>query len=74
MNIDSRYLSAADAGSGNYDAIGALEVLEHIAQPHEFLKILRGQLTSARIVGILTTPDAEYCRNPAVTSPGCSMR
>jgi SAM-dependent methyltransferase len=59
VNIDSRYLSASDAGRGNYDAIGALEVLEHIAQPHEFLKILRGQLSSAGIV-ILTTPDAEY--------------
>src|SRR4051812_18001418 len=43
VNIENRYLSASDAGKGSYNAIGALEVLEHIPQPYEFLKILRAQ-------------------------------
>jgi SAM-dependent methyltransferase len=59
VNIDSRYLEASDGGNGNYDAIGAVEVLEHIPQPHEFLKILRSQLNPAGVV-VITTPDAEY--------------
>jgi SAM-dependent methyltransferase len=59
VNIQSRYLSASDAGKDTYNAIGALEVLEHIQDPYEFLQILRAQLSPAGIL-VLTTPDAEY--------------
>jgi SAM-dependent methyltransferase len=59
LNIESRYLSASDAGKSIYDAIGAVEVLEHIQEPYEFLDLLRSQLSSNGIL-ILTTPDADY--------------
>lgn len=76
LNIESRYLNASDAGKRTYQAIGALEVLEHIQAPYEFLKILRANLSSTGIV-ILTTPDAQYvefgCDKPGllnVLTPG----
>src|SRR5437660_1592143 len=40
IDIESRYLSAAGSGTGSYDAIAALEVLEHVDKPYEFLSTL----------------------------------
>jgi hypothetical protein len=69
-------LTASDEGLEPYDAISAVEVLEHIEKPYEFLNILRASLNSTGIL-ILTTPNAEYIKfgreDPgflAVLSPG----
>lgn len=74
--IESRYFAASDVGMPPYDAIAAIEVLEHTEEPIEFLRILRGNLTQNGIL-ILTTPNADYVEfarekpgSLAVLSPG----
>ncbi|MGA8195318.1 MAG: methyltransferase domain-containing protein [Acetobacteraceae bacterium] len=42
-----------------YDAIAAMEVIEHIVDPHDFLRAVRGNLSQSGIF-ILSTPNARY--------------
>jgi SAM-dependent methyltransferase len=56
--IENRYLALDDGIRAN-DAIVALEVIEHINKPKEFLRILRNKLSNNGII-ILSTPDAAY--------------
>jgi 2-polyprenyl-3-methyl-5-hydroxy-6-metoxy-1,4-benzoquinol methylase len=60
-NIENRYFTAADETVQAYDAIAAIEVLEHIPSPLKLLKDLRCALSPGGIL-ILTTPNAEYIR------------
>lgn len=58
VKIDNAYLVAGGAGvAGRYEAIVASEVIEHIADPVEFLGILRDHLTEEGAV-YLSTPNA----------------
>ena len=42
-----------------YDAIVAMEVVEHIVEPHEFLRAVRHNLADSGVL-ILTTPNGRY--------------
>ena len=69
VDIASRYLTREDAArSGPSDAIAAVEVIEHIESPYDFLAILKANLAADGIL-ILTTPDADYIEF-AVDKPG----
>jgi 2-polyprenyl-3-methyl-5-hydroxy-6-metoxy-1,4-benzoquinol methylase len=59
LQIEQTYLTRQEAGGATYDAIAAIEVLEHVDLPHEFLSTLRDNLSPDGIL-ILTTPDADY--------------
>jgi SAM-dependent methyltransferase len=60
LDIESRYLSWDDAKTlGTQDAIAAVEVLEHIERPYDFLGILKANLAPEGLL-IVTTPDAAY--------------
>jgi 2-polyprenyl-3-methyl-5-hydroxy-6-metoxy-1,4-benzoquinol methylase len=59
LPIEHRYLTQREAGGATYDAIAALEVLEHVDAPNGFLNILRDNLSPEGIL-ILSTPDADY--------------
>jgi SAM-dependent methyltransferase len=77
VDIESRYFGDPEVPStGEYDAAAAVEVLEHVERPHEFLGNLRSALEPEGLL-VLTTPDASYVefgrRKPgllAVLSPG----
>ena len=69
IDIASRYLTHEDAERGGpSDAIAAVEVIEHIESPYDFLAILKANLAADGIL-ILTTPDAGYIEF-AVDKPG----
>ena len=60
IDIASRYLTREDAERGGpSDAIAAVEVIEHIEKPYDFLAILKANLAADGML-ILTTPDAGY--------------
>jgi SAM-dependent methyltransferase len=59
LQIERSYLTRQDAGGVGYDAIAAIEVLEHIDSPNEFLSVIKANLSPDGIL-VLSTPDADY--------------
>jgi 2-polyprenyl-3-methyl-5-hydroxy-6-metoxy-1,4-benzoquinol methylase len=60
LHVESRYFTRTDAeGQPAYDCVAALEVLEHVPTPDEFLAALRLSLRPDGIL-ILSTPHAGY--------------
>ncbi len=64
------------ADGAPYDAVVAIEVIEHITQPQEFLRALRGNLSDEGIL-VLSTPNGRYLESFAndytllpILSPG----
>src|SRR5205085_2742698 len=68
LRIERRYFTRREAGAATYDAIAALEVLEHIDSPDDFLSTLRTNLSPDGIL-MLSTPNADYIEF-AVEKPG----
>src|SRR5207237_1744259 len=69
LQIEHRYLTRREARrDATYDAIAALEVLEHVDFPNEFLSALRANLSADGIL-VLSTPDADYIEF-GVENPG----
>jgi SAM-dependent methyltransferase len=59
-NIRPAYLGEGDALDGHrFDIVFSSEVIEHVADPADFLRHLAGAVTETGIV-VLTTPAAEY--------------
>jgi 2-polyprenyl-3-methyl-5-hydroxy-6-metoxy-1,4-benzoquinol methylase len=68
LGIDIRHIYAdtdTDLG-GAFDLVYGSEVIEHVADPHEFLRICRAHLRPGGLL-VLTTPDAASIR-PDVSS------
>ena len=60
LPIEHSYLTPREAeGGASYDAIAAIEVLEHVESAKEFLSTLSANLSQGGII-ILSTPDADY--------------
>lgn len=60
IRIESDLLTAEKRlGDAPYDAIAAMEVIEHIVDPHDFLRAVRSNLSDAGIF-ILSTPNGRY--------------
>jgi SAM-dependent methyltransferase len=59
LPIEHRYFTGIEAGGATYDAIAAVEVLEHIDSPDNFLSALRAKLSPDGIL-TLSTPNADY--------------
>lgn len=58
LPISSKYLtSGTELHGGNFDFAVASEVIEHIFQPLDFVRLVRDRLTPAGVL-ILTTPNA----------------
>ena len=68
LPIEHRYFTGIEAGGATYDAIAAVEVLEHIDSPNDFLSALRANLSPDGIL-MLSTPNADYIEF-AVEKPG----
>lgn len=76
LRIEARHLTpdAADEPE-RYDAIVAMEVVEHVPEPRDFLKMLRGYLSPDGAI-FLSTPNARIIENrshpllEAALSPG----
>lgn len=69
LPIEHNYLTRYQAEGGvSYDAIAAIEVLEHVDSVNDFLSTLCGNLSRDGIL-ILSTPDADYIEF-GVESPG----
>ncbi|MBB5373580.1 class I SAM-dependent methyltransferase [Acidocella aromatica] len=62
LNIRKDYFTEANLAEGPWDVIVATEVVEHIPNPPDFLRLLRAALADDGIL-VLTTPDAE-CITP----------
>lgn len=60
IRVESDQLTAGTRLTGApYDAIVAMEVIEHIARPHDFLRAVRNNLSDGGIL-ILSTPNGHY--------------
>ena len=59
LDIESRYLGSDERLPVKYDAVAAIEVIEHITGPREFIVTLRNALDPAGLI-FLTTPNADY--------------
>jgi SAM-dependent methyltransferase len=72
IRIESDHLSAGVTLSGApYDSIVALEVIEHVADPHDFVAALRRHVSATGIV-VLSTPNGRYldtCPDGAMLMP-----
>jgi len=69
LPIESRYLDSGDrALHGTISIVAALEVVEHIDKPIDFLKTLKSLVTHDGLL-IITTPDATYIE-PGKDKPG----
>lgn len=68
VDIESRYLASDERLPVNYDAIAAIEVIEHITAPAGFVATLRNALAPGGLI-FLTTPNADYIEH-GVDKPG----
>jgi SAM-dependent methyltransferase len=60
VRIESDYLNMQrHPGDTPYDAIAAMEVIEHMTDPHDFLRSVRSKLSDTGIL-ILSTPNGHY--------------
>lgn len=59
LNVRQSYLTADHLGAGPWDVAIATEVIEHLADPPAFLRLMRAALATDGIL-VLTTPDAEW--------------
>lgn len=61
--VPGNVLELGDRFKGAYDTVLALEVIEHVAHPDQFMAALAGLLRPGGHL-ILTTPNGGYFRNP----------
>lgn len=67
LPIELAYLGEDDPARGRMDAVLASEVLEHLASPPRFVRLLRAMLRPGGVL-VLTTPNGDHIRPD--TSPG----
>jgi SAM-dependent methyltransferase len=61
LNIRQDYFTKANLAAGPWDVVIATEVVEHIPNPPDFLRLLRAAMAADGVL-VLTTPDAEAIR------------
>jgi len=72
LDVRAEFLTETPLADAPFDAALASEVLEHVVDPHEFLKAIRCQLRNNGVL-LLTTPSAEAVHRGASEQTICEV-